>query len=1187
MSLAKRECNLGMARGDAITDQETPGAFLVVGVGASAGGLEAFTAFLSQVPENSGIAFVLVQHLDPNHDSMLVDLLGKATHMPVVQAEDGLPVEPDTVFVIQPNSTLTIEDGVLGVANPAPPRHLRRPIDTFLSSLAEDQGEFAVGVILSGSGSDGSLGIRTIKENGGLTVAQAVYDATAMSGMPGSAAATGLVDHVLPVEEMPAKLIEYRQHLIKVGERKDADGTRRDVASHVEEICTILRGRCGHDFSQYKGKTLVRRIQRRMQVLEIEDATQYVEILRKDAEQTELLFRDLLIGVTEFFRDPEAFAALGSQILPILLRGKGPDDEIRIWVPGCASGEEAYSIAILLAEAMMGREAVRKVVIFGSDIDENAIALARNACFSKTVTGLSPERLERWFVKEGDNYYVTRQIRDMCVFSVHSLVKDPPFSKLDLISCRNLLIYLEAGLQGRIASTFHYALKPGGYLFLGPSETMTRHARLFVARDKKQRIFQRRDEAASSFPEFGWSGGNRAPRHAPPVPPNRTGPDGLERRLRRVVEKYAPAYVVLNENYDILRFSGRTGRYLGPSTGAARLALLDMIQSSLRPAALTALRKAAASGRRVVEENLAFEGNGSSQYVDLIVEPIASETGMTDHYVVAFRDREPRQPAASGEDATADGGGIQELEQALLATRGQLQTTIDEMETANEEMRSTNEEYQSVIEELQSSNEELETSKEEIQSINEELQTVNAELHNKNQALIRANSDLQNLLDNTQIATIFLDDDLRIRSFTPATQDLFHLRDGDRGRPITDIVSRLDYGDLKAAVEKVARDLSMIEQHIKVASNGASYIMRIRPYRTIENVIDGVVITFTDVTARVQQEVDRAKLAAIVDSSSDAIIGHSLDGRITSWNRGAEAIFGFSAEEAIDQPMAILLGPAQADNVPAILARLQRGETVEHFEIDRVRQDHAPVDVSITVSPVVDGNGRMIAASTVARAVTARKAAEEQKNVLIAELDHRIKNILSVVMALISQSQRSAVSPEAFVSSIDGRIKALSRVHGLLTNKSWDEASLRDIVEAELAPYRSEQKTNIVVEDEATIALTPKATQTLALAFHELATNAAKYGALTVNDGSVGVRWSVSGPSAKLVLRIVWAESNGPAVTPPARRGFGSALIERALATELNAEVKLDFAAEGLKCEFDIPLTAAVGTLRNAPDEGR
>jgi two-component system, chemotaxis family, CheB/CheR fusion protein len=1153
---------------------------LIIGIGASAGGLEAFRTFFANMPADSGMAFVLVQHLDPHHKSMLVDLLGRHTQMTVIEAADGMRVAVNCIFIIPPNATLTITGGALRVSKPAPAREHRRPIDTFFASLAKDQGECAVCIVLSGTGSDGTLGLRKVKEHGGLSLAQADFDATAMSGMPQSAAATGLVDHIIAVREMPALLMDYQQHLHKVAPQKNVDGTRRDMSTYLAAICALLRAGTGHDFSQYKHNTLLRRIQRRMQVLRIDTVPALIERLRKDPRQVDLLFREFLIGVTQFFRDPHAFDSLQSSVIAKVLEHKGTDDPVRIWVPACATGEEVYSIAILVREAMERHGAALKVQIFGTDIDDAAVAIARAARYSK-MEGVSRDRIERWFAEDSGQYCPVREVREMCIFSTHSVVKDPPFSKLDLISCRNLLIYLETGLQDRLMQTFHYALRPGGYLCLGQSESITRNTKLFATLDKKDRIFQRRESSAET-PDFLM---------AAPAVAVKPGPasarttlrvqDPIDAEVRRVMEKYSPAYVVLDRHHEILRFSGGdVARYLEPSPGTASLNLFGIVRKALRPAIRAAVQKAQKTALTVMTENTTIKIEGRSRRVKLIVEPIVKERAAdgggaeAGRWIVAFQES---VAAAAKTPAGAPQPDMQALEQELQTTRTQLRASVDELETSNEEMRSANEEYQSVNEELQSSNEELETAKEEMQSVNEELQTINAEMIGKNEMLTRVNSDLKNLLESTQIATIFLDDKLHIKNFTPAMTDLFHLRDTDRGRPITEIVTRMHYADLRRDVAKVLRTLAVIEHEVRIAEDETVFIMRIRPYRSVDNVIDGVVITFIDISERKRHEEAQARLAAIVESSQDAIISHAFDGAITSWNAGAEAIFGYTAVEAIGKPFSTLIPENQKDEVPQILDKLKRGERIDHFEIDRIRKDGKKIDVSLAVSPVKDTRGKVIAASTIARQFTERKAAEDHKSFLMAELDHRVKNTLMVITSLIAQTAKSMDSPGRFAEIIEGRIQALSRVHNLLNQNDWDRAALRDVIVGELAPYRAAGGENVVIDGNADVVLTPKATQTLAMALHELSTNAGKYGALSTPAGKVDVSWSVANSRKEPRLSIEWIETGGPPVKPPTRRGFGTQLIERIVNYDLGANVQRDFHAEGVRCKIEFPLTDKTG----------
>jgi len=543
--------------------------------------------------------------------------------MPVNAAVDGLPVAPNQVYVIPPDATLCIKKGALEVVTPAPPRERRRPIDTFFKSLAEDQGENAVCIVLSGSGSDGSIGLRSIKEHGGLCLAQAEFDATAMSGMPDSATATGLVDFVLPVDAMPAKLIEYRSHLADVAGTKDGDGNRHDMQGHIAAITTMLRARIGHDFGQYKDKTLTRRIQRRMQVLQIGAASEYLQHMHKDRNEAEALYRDLLIGVTQFFRDEAAFEALKTVVIPELMQrlAKDPDYRIRIWVPGCATGEEVYSVAIVLREAMQDQGVFANAQLFGTDIDERAVAVARAGRYSKAMTGVSHERLERWFARDGDEYCAVKQIRDMCIFTQHSLNKDPPFSRVDLISCRNVLIYMSAPLQDKVLRTFHYALRSDGYLFLGPAEGVTRNTSLYADIDKKHRIFQRRD--TDFAPQFSVTANNA--RSYKPTPATE---DRLEKISRRIMEKYSPAYVIIDDQNHILRFSGgELGPYLHPSSGRASLDLFSVLRKTLRPAVEAAVKTVRSGERRAVHENVAIQIDGISRTVSLIVEPVPERFG--------------------------------------------------------------------------------------------------------------------------------------------------------------------------------------------------------------------------------------------------------------------------------------------------------------------------------------------------------------------------------------------------------------------------------------------------------------------------------------------------------------------------------------------------------------------------------
>ena len=1016
---------------------------LVVGIGASAGGLAAFRSFFDSMPADTGMAFVLVQHLDPDHKSMLVELLRPHTAMHIVEAHDKAPLAANQIHVIPPNATLTLEGDIMRVAVPAPARVYRRPIDAFLVSLAENQEDCAVGIILSGVGSDGSLGIKAIKEYGGFTLAQAEFDHTAMTGMPSSAAATGLVDHIASIEKLPAKLLEHQAYLAKVEERKGSDGAREDVREALAAITNLLRKRLKHDFSGYKQNTMVRRIQRRMQVLQIEAVSAYAEHLRREPSEGDALFRELLIGVTQFFRDEDAFEALKSNFLPLLLAAQEAGDPVRVWVAGCASGEEVYSIAILLQEAVGAHRTETHVTIFGTDIDPQAIAFARAARFRRTE-GISPERLQRWFAKDGDDYLPINTIRDMCVFSEHNLIRDPPFSRIDMISCRNVLIYMDNDFQHRVMQTFHYALRPGGYLFIGPSESVGRESQLFSAVDKKHRVLQRHDSVRAALPEF-----QSHSRIAAALPASSFREDQIDKNARRVMAKHSPAYFVIDRHHMIVRFSGgETGRYLEPSEGNASLNFFANLARSLRPQVRRAVESAFVTGRMVVEEGLNIETG--SQIVDLLVEPIAEPGKPTGMVVVAFREGRPRgEPPRDAEappDALRD---VEALRLELSVLQARHQATSDELEGEIENMKSVTEEFQSVNEELQSSNEELETAKEEMQSVNEELQTINGELHGKNDLLMQANNDLQNLLDSTQIATVFLDDDLRIRNFTPAAMEVFSLRDSDRGRPITDIVSLLSYDKLREHVATVQRTLNVFEQELGLKDESAAYVMRIRPYRTSANVISGVVLTFNNVTEQKRQH--------------------------------------------------------------------------EHLQL------------------------------------------------LMRELQHRTNNLFTVIQAMARQTARSSANFDEFEKQFGSRVQGLAQSNTLLIDQEWKGVLLDSLIEIQLAPFVGIDTMRIEAVGPQ-VRLAPGVVQTLGLVLHELATNAVKYGALSVPGGKIRLSWRFGDEnSAPQTFRMEWCESGGPQVKPSTRKGFGRFVTDQMITRALDATVETELAPEGLRWTLQMP----------------
>ena len=1015
----------------------------VVAVGASAGGLEALQELLRHVPADTGYAFVLIQHLSPRHETLMPELLSPLTPMPVrAVVEDETVVEANHVYVMPPHVMLTIDDCVLYVSKPVRTRGRRSPIDRFFRSLAEDLEDEAVAILLSGTGTDGALGLKAVKERGGFTLVQAPETAR-YDSMPRSAILTGAVDHVLPVAEMPVRLVEH-QKLLHEGQGGDPEQFREELSGYLGKICAILRRQTGHDFRHYKQSTLVRRVRRRMNETRRASVYAYVEYLNQDPKEAEQLFRDLLISVTHFFRDPEVFDLLASRVIPRLFEGKDADGFVRVWVPGCATGEEAYSIAMLLREHMDGLEAPPQVQVFATDIDAQAIETARQALYPETIASqIPPERLERFFVKHGNMVQVSREIRDLCLFSLHNLIADPPFSRLDLVSCRNLLIYLESELQKKVVALFHYALRPGGILLLGPSEMVA--SDLFRTLDKRLRLFQARDTVTR--PPFSFPLGERGRplARAAEEPQRRVVPRQQEvvRAFETVLlENYAPACVVVNEWGDITYFSPRTGRYLEPPPGAPTVNVLDMARKGLRLDVRTALHKAVNARVPVVHENVAFELDGQTQRVSVIVRPLTELGEDPGLFMIVFQD------GVSGGEETGeleeldpilpDDPMVRRLEAELRATKDHLQATLEELESSNEELVSSNEELLSMNEELQSANEELQTSKEELQSVNEELETVNSELKKKLEELDHANSDLQNLFQSTRIATVFVDRDLRIKKFTPAAVEIFRLIDGDVGRPMADIAPRFRVGDLVGDIRAVLRTLAARERQVRVEDGSAWYLLRILPYRTVDDVIDGVVLTFLDVTELKRSEEELGKLAAIVESSQDGIIGKTLDGIITSWNAGAEKMYGYTAREMIGRPVDVIVAPEYRAEMAHVFEQLRKGVRVEPFETGRVRKDGQRFYISLTLSPVRDSAGQLVGASGIDRDISDRKRAEEalreearRKDEFLAMLGHELRNPLAPVrncLSILQSPKATAVQKEEARKTAERQVVHLTRL---------------------------------------------------------------------------------------------------------------------------------------------------------------
>ncbi len=826
--------------------------FPIVGIGASAGGLEALEQFLARVPKQSGMAFVIVQHLDPTHKAVVAELLQRATSMRVIQVKDRTAVQPDCAYVIPPNKDMSILHGVLHLLPPTAPRGLRLPIDFFFRSLAQDRQEHSVGVILSGMGSDGTLGLRAIKEKVGVVLVQEPTTAK-FDSMPRSAIDAGLADIVAPAEELPGKILGYLQRTPLIARTEEALQDKTQGA--LEKAVILLRGHTGNDFSFYKRNTLYRRIERRMGIHQIAKMAGYVRYLQENSQELDLLFKELLIGVTNFFRDPAAWEQMRDQAIPALLAGRPAGQALRAWVPGCSTGEEAYSLAIVLREAIEATKSQGEftVQIFATDLDKDAIEQARQGVFPANISAdVSAERLKRFFTKEGAGYRVRKEIREMVIFAPQNLIMDPPFTKLDILSCRNLLIYLTPDVQKKLIPLFHYSLLPGGILFQGSAETIGDCHHLFAPLGGKSRLFRRTETVMRpeqiAFPTAFSAG----PVASGETPPTMAKPPASLQSLadQLVLSSYAPPAVLTNEEGDIFYVSGRTGKYLEPAAGKANWNIFAMAREGLRYELAGAFKETLRKKSGVTLTGLTVGTNGGTQHVNVSVRLIEEPAPLRGLVMVVFTDlAAPTAAHAGGPTAKvpARSPRLAELEAELLRLRGESRATHEEMQTSQEELRSANEELQSTNEELQSTNEELTTSKEEMQSMNEELQTVNAELQAKVDLLSQASNDMKNLLDSTDIATLFLDKELNVRRFTPEATKIIKLIATDAGRPITDLATGLRYPELADDAREVLRKLVAVEKPIS-ASDNRWFTVRIMPYRTVEDRIDGVVITFANIT---------------------------------------------------------------------------------------------------------------------------------------------------------------------------------------------------------------------------------------------------------------------------------------------------------------------------------------------------
>jgi two-component system, chemotaxis family, CheB/CheR fusion protein len=975
----------------------------VVGLGGSAGAIPALQAFLRSMPPDSGQAFVVVMHLAPEHVSTLPEILQHCTKMPVVQVNDRVKVAPNSVFVIPPGKTILAMDGYLVLDSAAlSPRGRHVTVDLFFRTLADSYGPHAAAIVLSGADSDGAIGVKRIKERGGLTVAQDPGEAEHPS-MPRAAIGTAMVDWVLPVAEMGERLRLYfaLEKKLKLPPEEPAspmgqtpEGPSEETA--LRDVLGFLRTRTGRDFSYYKRATIVRRIARRMQVNGVQDLPAYLTCLRTTPGEAGALLQDLLISVTNFFRDSDCFIGLNAHLGEIF-KGKTTNDTVRVWCAACATGEEAYSLAILLSERAREMESPPMIQLFATDLDEEAIKTAREASYPSTIEAdVSEDFLRRYFVKDHHGYKVRRELREMVLFAQHDLLKDSPFSRLDMVSCRNLLIYLNRDAQRRAMEIFHFSLLPHGRLFLGSSESAEDFGALFSVLDKKHRIFVRRQVPRIGLPVPVGPGSlalameahlqHRPPvvaaaalRAAEPPLPNIRLTEGRYATWGdvhfKLLEALAPPSILVDAQNDILHLSPGAGRFLQFAGGEPTRNVMRAVHPSLRVELRAALYQAAQTQATAEMLVSPVDLGGETTEVAIRVSPIKELANAL--FVIMLQAREPGAQAAEGsqpERVIAD-PVARHLDRELERLKDHLRDTVEQHEASIEELKASNEELQAMNEELRSATEELETSREELQSINEELTTVNQELKSKVDELGHSNSDMQNLMDATAIATVFLDRELRVTRYTPSAVTLFNLIATDLGRPLADLATRLDYPELSEDAGRVLERLVPIEREVGLPS-GSWFMARMLPYRTIEDHIAGVVVSFIDITERKRAEEVRLWLSAVVASSTDAIISFAMDRTILSWNAGAERIFGYTAHEAIGKPMSLLAPDAESESAD-IIRRLRAGQPVSELQTARRRKDGTAIHVAVSISPIKDVEGKVLGGTAVARDISQQREAAE------------------------------------------------------------------------------------------------------------------------------------------------------------------------------------------------------------------
>ncbi len=1139
--------------------------FPVVCVGSSAGGLPALQKLFQAMPDQPEMAFVVIQHLDPERQSHLASILSNATTLPVLEVEPNTTVERNHVYVIVPDQLLTIEGGTLRV-RPAGDRP-RHPIDTFLISLAVDQRERAVAIILSGTGSNGAAGALRIKEEGGVIFAQDPASA-GFDDMPRAAIASGAVDCVLPPEAMAAALVALASHPF-LWRADNEQLPESGQAADLESILALINERSGNDFRGYKSSTLLRRVHRRMGLRHVEDMDRYSEMLAGDSSELEAMVRDILINVTSFFRDEKAWHALQSIVLAPLIESRSSRESIRVWVTACATGEEAYSVAMLLIEQA---EAARKDIdirVFATDAAAEGLARARAGVFPASIAeSMPPDKLARFFDKEDDAYRVRKSVRERIIFSPQNLLSDPPFSRLDLVLCRNMLIYLEPSLQKRALSLFHFSLAEGGHLFLGSSETASGQQHFFETISKKWRIFRKVGSTRHDLIEFPSSNPLQVHRRELASLPAMRQVYGVAEIARQtLLARFAPASVLIDQNFQILFFHGNTDPFLRQPRGEPTRDLLRLARSGL----ISELRAVAQHVHDTGEQlTTTIEQESGAQFRSVTVDIVPVESGEQSdgrRLLISFRSRTDPDPAAPDPPAPAPNQDT-ELEQALDLSRQELRSTLTHLERSNEELQASNEEITSINEELQSMVEELETSKEELQSLNEELNSVNAQLSSKLDELENQTSDLNNLLNSSAIVTLFLDKDLNIKWFTPAVRELIDIVPTDIGRPISHFAPKFADGDFTEDARQVLRTLETLESEV-LSNAGRWYLRRALPYRSEDDRIAGVAVTFTDITRRKQAEVANLesdqRFQALSEAAAQAVWTTDADGLAVRDSPSWRAFTGQTLEQWLGWGWLDAIHPEDREEVERQwhdAVESQSPITLEYRLWHAESGDWHPT--LMRAAPLDRQNGWVRGWVAMSTDIAERRHAELRQRALVDELQHRVKNVFANINSLMSLSRRSSHDLDDFIERFGQRLAALERSQSLLGSRSGlgEGYDLRDIVMSELRAHGAEGRTSVAG---ASLPVNRGLAQAFGMVVHELATNAVKYGALAQQRGRIHISWTkMEGEQERLVF--TWRETGVSISEPPSEAGFGSELIRNVVPYMVKGSTKLDFEADGVRC---------------------